>query len=77
MKPVYTTPNSQDPQLLGNFLVKKKGKYLTGHSYATGIGYSFNWSAEIQKARQMEIRIALSMAIHTEGKVIDGNLIIA
>ena len=33
-------------------VLKKAGKYLVGHDYATGRGYSFHWSKDITKARR-------------------------
>ena len=33
------------------FVVKHKGKFLTGHSYATGFGYSYSWSRHVSEAR--------------------------
>ena len=33
-------------------LLKKHGKFLTGHSYATGFGYKFSWSKDQSKARR-------------------------
>lgn len=32
------------------YVMKKRHRYLTGHSYATGLGYSFHWSADIGEA---------------------------
>lgn len=32
----------------------KRGKYLEGHSYATGLGYSFSWTADPAKARRFD-----------------------
>lgn len=34
------------------YVVKKAGKYLSGHSYATGIGYKFNWTPDPSFARR-------------------------
>ena len=34
------------------YVLKKRCRYLTGHSYATGIGYSFSWSPNIEDARR-------------------------
>lgn len=51
------------------YVVKKKGKYLKGHSYSTLMGYKFSWTSDLSKARQMEIRTALHMAVATEGGV--------
>lgn len=31
-------------------IVKKGNKYLNGHSYATGLGYRFTWSAFLKDA---------------------------
>ena len=35
-----------------SLILKKRGRYLTGHSYATGFGYSYSWSPDISKARR-------------------------
>lgn len=53
------------------YLVKKGKKYLNGHIYTTGLGYSFKWADNIKEARQMDNNTALSMASHTKGKVIN------
>lgn len=33
-------------------LLVKRGKFMTGHSYATGFGYKFSWSAKETEARR-------------------------
>ena len=32
-------------------VIFKRGKFMVGHGYATGIGYSFSWSCDPLKAR--------------------------
>lgn len=34
------------------YILKKRDRYMTGHSYATGIGYSYSWSPNINDARR-------------------------
>lgn len=34
------------------YVVKKAGRYLSGHSYATGIGYKFSWTPDPSFARR-------------------------
>lgn len=34
------------------YVLKKRDRYMTGHSYATGRGYSFSWSADLSEARR-------------------------
>lgn len=36
------------------FVVKKGSKYLSGHSYSTGRGYSFHWTIEHTLARRFQ-----------------------
>jgi len=33
-------------------LLMKRGKFLEGHSYATGIGYKFHWTTNESEARR-------------------------
>lgn len=33
-------------------ILVKRGKYLEGHSYATGSGYTFSWTTLFEKARR-------------------------
>lgn len=33
-------------------VLMKRGKYLEGHSYATGSGYTFSWTTLFEKARR-------------------------
>lgn len=33
-------------------LLSKRGKFLEGHSYATGVGYSFSWTRDEAQARR-------------------------
>lgn len=33
------------------YVIKKRGRWLVGHSYATAIGYSFSWTANPFEAR--------------------------
>jgi len=56
------------------YVVKKNGKYMTGHGYATGIGYKFTWSKNITEAREMEHYLAERLANTSKGKVCIGNL---
>lgn len=49
------------------WVVLKGGKYLTGHSYATGIGDRYSWSKEPSAAWKMTASLAFSMARHTRG----------
>ena len=37
-----------------SYLIVKRGKYLEGHSYGTGVGYSFHWTREESKARRFQ-----------------------
>lgn len=53
------------------FAVKRRKKYLTGHSYATGIGYSFSWADDSRSARQLEESTALFLAVVSGGKVVE------
>jgi hypothetical protein len=34
------------------YLLVKRGKFMTGHSYATGVGYSFTWAGDEHEARR-------------------------
>lgn len=36
------------------FLIKKRGKYMKGHGYASGFGYKFTWTNDISAARKFE-----------------------
>ena len=52
------------------FYVKKGKKYLTGHGYASGIGYSFNWSLNIKEGRKMNLFLAIDLSQRANGKII-------
>jgi hypothetical protein len=39
------------------YALRKRGKYMEGHSYATGIGYRFHWTRDITKARRFNPEI--------------------
>jgi hypothetical protein len=56
------------------YVVKKNGKYMTGHGYATGIGYNFTWSKYIIQAREMSYNLAERLANTSKGKVCIGDL---
>lgn len=34
------------------YVLRKGSRFMTGHSYATGYGYSFSWSSDESKARR-------------------------
>lgn len=34
------------------YLIQKRGKFMTGHGYATGVGYSYSWSTNEAEARR-------------------------
>jgi hypothetical protein len=34
------------------YVLRRRDRYMTGHGYATGIGYSFSWSPSIEDARR-------------------------
>jgi hypothetical protein len=52
------------------FFVKKGKKYLEGHGYATGLGYSYFWTSDIKKARKMDLNLAVNLSQSTNGKII-------
>lgn len=56
---------------MDNFIIKKRGKYLTGHSYASPahIGYRHYWSPDINKARVMDEEIASLVNMHAKGEI--------
>lgn len=56
------------------YVVKKNGKYMTGHGYASGIGYKFHWSRNITEAREMEHYLAKRLAATSKGRVCIGDL---
>lgn len=56
------------------FAVKKAGKFLEGHSYATGIGSRFFWAESEHEAIRMERINAVSFALQTGGRVFKINL---
>jgi hypothetical protein len=34
------------------YVLTKRGKYMEGHGYATGLGYRYSWTRDIGKARR-------------------------
>ena len=56
-----------------HFGVFKNGKYLRGHSYATGLGTKYDWSTDLSCARKMYQYQALSLSIATKGRIVDFN----
>lgn len=55
---------------LKTHVVKKGKKYLTGNSYATGIGDSYTWSFKKSEARKLDKNLAETFAGATNGKII-------
>lgn len=43
---------TSEPSPTGEYLIRKNGKYMKGHSYATAFGYSFHWTDDAEKARR-------------------------
>lgn len=37
---------------MAEHVIKKRGKYLRGHSYCSGFGYQFHWSTRPEDARK-------------------------
>ena len=56
---------------MDNFIIKKRGKYLTGHSYASPahIGYRHYWSSDRNKARVMDGEVVELVNMHAHGKI--------
>ena len=53
------------------FVIKKNGRFYTGHSYSTGFGNSFSWSKDIGKARVMPMYLAKNIWGGCKGKILD------
>lgn len=54
----------------GLFVVKKAGRFLKGHSYATGVGDRYHWTPNAGVAAWMKEDRAHCMANSTGGKVV-------
>jgi hypothetical protein len=54
------------------YIIKRGSRYMTGHSYATGMGYRFSWSSDPSKARRIADDDASTdvFASQTRGKIV-------
>lgn len=52
------------------YVIRKRGKFLFGHSYATGVGDRYRWTSTAGDCRWFEnYELAVAMARHCGGKV--------
>lgn len=49
------------------YLLVKRGKFMEGASYATGLGYSFSWTSEESRARRFTDEHPLDLFINLTG----------
>lgn len=59
-------------------VIKKRDRYMTGHNYATGLGYKFHWTKDLAEARKWEtgeLAAAQEMARKAKGRVVDHNFV--
>ncbi|MNZ70246.1 hypothetical protein D3C78_885780 [compost metagenome] len=56
-----------------SYVIKKRGKYMEGHGYATGFGYNFHWTNNINEARHFadDDGAIASLARLSKGKIIE------
>lgn len=50
-----------------HWIIEKRGKYLKGASYATGIGYRFRWTHEKASAQRFDDEATAHNCAHSTG----------